>query len=61
VKEVVNQLNSMKKSKKLLWSDSLAKAAQDHANDIGPVGKMGHVGTCIFFSLIAFRWELLQR
>ena len=45
VQGCINQLKATKPLPALKWSQILAKAAQEHVNDVGPKGAMGHVGT----------------
>ena len=43
--ETKNALQKQNKLKPLKWQDGLALAAQDHCNDMGKRGKLGHKGT----------------
>lgn len=45
VRECINKLKSAAASPALVWVAELAKAAQDHINDIGPKGMTGHFGS----------------
>jgi len=43
--EAIELLRGMKPIPPLVWSKQLARAAQDHVNDIGPQGIMGSLGS----------------
>ncbi|CAG9313749.1 unnamed protein product [Blepharisma stoltei] len=45
VQECINALRSAEPLEMLTWSNGLARAAQDHCNDQGLKGKMGHNGS----------------
>ena len=45
VQDCIQALRKAKSAPPLEWSDGIAKAAQDHVNDIGPKGLMGHSGS----------------
>ena len=44
VQACINYLNSVSPVQAFEWSNSLAMAAQSHADDIGPSGRVGHIG-----------------
>ena len=43
--EARNMLGIQKSFPKLIWNDYLALAAEDHCNQMGPLGLTGHDGT----------------
>ena len=43
--EAVEFLRQQKKIPPLVWCDQLAQAADDHVQDIGPIGVTGPIGT----------------
>jgi uncharacterized protein YkwD len=44
-RELISFLESQKPIEPLSWNEDLSKAAQDHADDIGPKGITGHSGS----------------